>query len=55
MTCNMLSHCTHCGSAVTASFARVFADRDGNVNHCPHCRTAEATAKADGEAGVAGG
>lgn len=37
----MMYHCAHCGSAITASFARVFADRDGKVHHCPHCQHAD--------------
>lgn len=56
MTCTLLYHCSHCGSAVTASFARIFGDRDDSVDHCPHCREPEAAAK-DGpgsDASVAG-
>lgn len=49
-------HCNHCGSAVTASFARVFSDRDGKVYRCPHCQDAEAAARTQGgAAGATGG
>lgn len=29
--------CTQCDSHVTASFQRVFGDRDGRVRACPNC------------------
>lgn len=52
----MLYHCTHCGSAVTASFARVFGDRDGNVKRCPHCKDSDVASqeRLDSDASVTG-
>ncbi|AKU06375.1 MULTISPECIES: DUF7563 family protein [Haloferax] len=29
--------CDHCGSHVSERFARVFADKDGQVLACPNC------------------
>lgn len=31
------THCHNCGSHVTADFARVYGDNDGNVYACPRC------------------
>lgn len=44
-----MHHCNDCGSAVTASFARVFGDREGIVSGCPHCTDADRPARAGGE------
>lgn len=44
-----MHNCHNCGSAITASFARVFGDRDGLVHGCPHCGEADGGTSTDAE------
>jgi hypothetical protein len=32
-----MPECDHCGAHVSDRFARVFADKSGNVRACPSC------------------
>ncbi|WP_435176324.1 DUF7563 family protein [Halorussus sp. AFM4] len=32
-----MPNCDHCGSYVSNSFARVFADERGRISACPEC------------------
>ena len=44
-----MHHCNGCGSAITASFARVFGDREGVVHGCPHCADRDGPVRNSGE------
>ena len=33
------NHCTNCGSHISADYARLHEDADGDVHRCPQCAT----------------
>ncbi len=52
-----MNECANCGETVTDDYRRVFADNDGTLHGCRHCRTSGsmmegAGAGTDREAGL---